>query len=240
MAGCCGNQSNNNKSKSKRVTLTTILAIIAVVIIAGVLQGCSRDGGLSIVSGSESNTNEPQAMAGDEGRSNTSDFINDDFNTGDAEFYDGFITDEQDTLPSTINTVKAAELVGDIQEITIAVENGDFSVDAIVLQSDRDFIVKFDVLNEPDLERIEEDWYYAAEYFVNFPGYGGGIDLVYENETPALPPVIGNFVFGDVFLESVVIAVLVPDVNNYDEASVISIAADFLTEGLSGSGFACH
>jgi len=225
MAGCCGNQSNN---KSKRVALIIILAIIAVVIIAGALQGCSRDGSLSIVSGSENNISEPQAMAEDEGRGNASDSIN------------GFITDVQDTLPSAINIVKAAELVGDIQEITIAVENGDFSVDAIVLQSDRDFIVRFDVLNEPNLERIEEDWLYAAEYFVNFPGYGGGIDLIYENETPALPPVIGNFVFGDVFLESVVIAVLVPDVNNYDEASVISIAADFLAEGLSGSGFACH
>jgi len=135
--------------------------------------------------------------------------------------------------------VKAAELVGDIQEITIAVGNGEFSVDAIALQSDRDFVIRFELQDKPDLERIEEDRDYAAQYFVYFPAFGGGIDLVYDNETPELP-IIGNFVFGDVYLENVVIAVIVADVNNFDEVWVTNTAYEFLKEGLSGSGFSCH
>lgn len=80
---------------------------------------------------------------------------------------------------------------------------------------------------------------YAFNYFVEFPGYRGGLFLVEQTETPALP-IIGNFIFGDAFLENLVVAVIVQDLNNIDEEIVLSIAEEFMMEGLFGAGFSCH
>lgn len=152
----------------------------------------------------------------------------------------GFFDSDWEPVIPIIETVQVAEFVGDIQEITISMQGRQFSTDVIVLQEDRDFIIRFDLLDEPDLERIEaEDWLYAFEYFVEFPGYGGGLFLVEEPETPILP-IIGDFIISDGFFENFIVGIIVTDINNFDEATVLAAAQEFLVEGLAGDGFACH
>jgi len=132
-------------------------------------------------------------------------------------FLDGFFNNFYNSQ-FVINDVEAAMLVGDVQEITITIENGVLFPNTVVLQEGIDIIVRFNVLDELNPDLFEEN-------LLIFPEYGGIVDLLFEQETPPLPTVI-DFGFGDISGNRV-FAKLVPDINDFTMDDVIQGVAEY-------------
>jgi len=128
---------------------------------------------------------------------------------------------DSDIFEFIVSGIATATIIGEVQEVTLTIENGLFVPNAIALQEGLDFIINFNLLDPLNTNNPQANFIYFYEY-------GGGINLTDVRESPPLPS-IADFSFGNMFGEMVFVA-LVSDIEDFDYDDVIQRAAEYFED----------
>lgn len=124
------------------------------------------------------------------------------------------------------DNIQIAKDVNGIEEATVTVNNKGYSPAVIVIEKGKEFKLKFNP------EEIN-----SCNYVINFPDYGGGIDLNNDTETPVLTAE-SDFTFECAMSMLHGYVKVVDDINNVDIEAIKSEVENFVPA--SGSGGGCH